>query len=56
MNAYHLSIGTPGVNDKIVTNIGSDIFYLKRNDEEWEKKFMNYSKFLYEKLYNNTFS
>jgi 3',5'-cyclic AMP phosphodiesterase CpdA len=51
MAAYHLAIGTPGVNDKTVTNVGSDIFYLKRNDSEWEKKFTNYSSFLYEKLY-----
>lgn len=55
MNAYHLSIGTPGINDKTVTNIGSDIFYLQRNNEEWEKKFKNYSKLLYEKLYGNPF-
>lgn len=25
MNAYHLEIGTPGINDKIVTNVGSNI-------------------------------
>ncbi len=55
MDAYHLAIGNPGVNDKTVTNIGSDIFYLKRNDKEWEKKFINYSKFLYEKLYGIPF-
>lgn len=55
MNAYHLSVGTPGINDKTVTNVGSDIFYLKRNNTEWKNKFINYSKFLYEKLYKVPF-
>lgn len=55
MNAYHLTVGTPGVNDKTVTNVGSDIFYLKRNDAEWEKKFINYSEDLYKEIYKVPF-
>lgn len=55
MNSYHLAIGTPGPNDKVVTNVDSDLFYLKRNDEEWNKKFLNYNKYLYEKLYGTSF-
>jgi len=50
-----LAIGTPGPNDKVVTNVGTDLFYLKRNDVEWYKKFTNYSKYLYEKLYKSPF-
>lgn len=55
MDAYHLTLGTPGPNDQVVTNIGTDIFYLKRNNEEWLNKFTNYSQLLYEKLYGVPF-
>ncbi|MDD7793386.1 metallophosphoesterase [Clostridium sp. 'White wine YQ'] len=55
MSSYHLTQGIPGPNDKVVTNVGTDIFYLKRNEEEWNKKFTNYSKYLYEKLYGEPF-
>ncbi|OBR96968.1 MULTISPECIES: metallophosphoesterase [Clostridium] len=55
MSSYHLTIGTPGPNDKVVTNVGTDLFYLKRNDAEWYKKFTNYSRYLYEMLYKVPF-
>ncbi|MBU5484699.1 metallophosphoesterase [Clostridium sp. MSJ-11] len=55
MDAYKLAIGTPTATDKVVDNIGNDLFYLKRNDEIWRQKFANYSKFLYEKLYGTPF-
>ncbi|WP_192845044.1 hypothetical protein [Clostridium ljungdahlii] len=37
MSSYYLTIGTPRPNDKVVTNVGTDLFYLKRNDVEWYK-------------------
>lgn len=55
MASYHLAIGTPGSNDQVVTNVGADLFYLKRNDEEWNKKYTNFSKYLYENLYGVPF-
>ncbi|MFL0197175.1 metallophosphoesterase family protein [Clostridium sp. WILCCON 0269] len=55
MNSYHLAIGTPRIEDKVVTNVGTDLFYLKRNSGEWYKKFTNYSKYLYQRLYKVPF-
>lgn len=55
MASYHLTIGTANTNDVVVKNVGSDIFYLKRNDIEWYNKFENYSKYIYEKLYGSSF-
>lgn len=55
MASYHLTMGTPGPNDKVVTNIGNDLYYLKRDNAQWYKKFANYSKYLYERLYGVPF-
>ncbi|WP_333859485.1 metallophosphoesterase family protein [Clostridium sp.] len=55
MNSYHLSMGIPESKDKVVTNIGKDLFYLKRNSREWHKKFANYNKYLYQRLYKVPF-
>ncbi|GKU25072.1 metallophosphoesterase family protein [Clostridium folliculivorans] len=55
MASYHLTQGLPGPNDQVVTNVRSDIFYLKRDDEEWYKKFTFYSQYLFERLYGIPF-
>lgn len=56
MAAYNLALGIPSEKDKVVDNIGNDLFYLKINNELWNTKFANYSKYLYEKLYGIPFS
>lgn len=59
MDSYRLTLATPsnpiGPNDKVVTNVGTDIFYLKRNDAIWYQKFKNYSDYLYEPIYGTAF-